>query len=82
MGRGPDISVKPVVRYQVKRYFHPYTSPCGRYVDSGSCEIVGTFDNERFAEEVARALSYLHERTNQDDMAGAGGPDDPEVGGV
>jgi hypothetical protein len=49
-----EIRVRPVVRHVVTRYTSEYdeaTKSCG-----GSCETIGEFDNERFAEEVAKVL--------------------------
>lgn len=53
---GPEYRVRTVVRYVVTRYCHPYQSRDGACGSTGSSQIVGEFQNEQQAFEVAQAL--------------------------
>lgn len=61
---GPEYRVRPVVRYVVTRYCHPYQSRDGRTGMSGSSTVVGEFHSEENAYNVAKSLesseSQLH----------------------
>lgn len=53
---GPEFRVRPVIRYVVTRYFHPYLSRDGSHGSSGRSEVVGEFHNEDTAREVAYSM--------------------------
>lgn len=53
---GPEYRVRPVVRYVVTRYFHPYQSQDGKIGQNGSSEVIGEFDNEQLADQVCEAM--------------------------
>lgn len=53
----PEFRVRPVVRYVVTRYCHPYQSRDGLHGATGSSQVIGEFDQEIHADEVARALA-------------------------
>ena len=56
---GPEYRVRPVVRYVVTRYCHPYEteSAQGRIEVPGGSEVIGEFQNEGRASEVAEAMT-------------------------
>lgn len=54
---GPEYRVRPVVRYVVTRYCHPYTQSDGACALSGGSEVIGEFQNEERANEVAAGLA-------------------------
>lgn len=54
---GPEYRVRPVVRYVVTRYCHPYVSSDGLTGNSGGSEVVGEFHGEQRAYEVAQAMA-------------------------
>ncbi len=54
---GPEFRVRPVVRYVVTRYCHPYTSEDGKSGNSGSSEVIAELPNEQRAFEVAQAMA-------------------------
>jgi hypothetical protein len=56
---GPEFRVRTVARYVVTRYCHPYQSRDETHGSSGSSTVVGEFQNEQQAFEVANALAYL-----------------------
>jgi hypothetical protein len=56
---GPEFRVRTVVRYVVTRYCHPYQSRDGTHGMQGSSTVVGEFQSELQACEVANALAYL-----------------------
>lgn len=58
---GPEYRVRPVVRYVVTRYCHPYTSRDGMTGNSGGSEVVGEFQSEGPAAQVAKALASTEE---------------------
>ena len=54
---GPEFRVRTVPRYIVTRYCHPYESRDGLTGDGGGSKLVGEFENEQQAYEVAQALA-------------------------
>lgn len=54
---GPEYRVRPVVRYIVTRYCHPYQSRDGSHGSAGQSTIIGEFDKEQSAHDVATALA-------------------------
>jgi hypothetical protein len=54
---GPEYRVRTVVRYTVTRYCHPYKSRNGVFGSSGSSVLIGEFQNEQQAYEVANSLA-------------------------
>ena len=54
---GPEFRVRPVVRYVVTRYCHPYTSADGKSSNGGSSEVIAELPNEQRAFEVASAMA-------------------------
>lgn len=54
---GPEYRVRTVVRYVVTRYCHPYVSSDGLTGSSGQSTLIGEFQNEQQAYDVAQALS-------------------------
>lgn len=52
----PEYRVRPVVRYIVTRYCHPYVSVDGKCGSTGSSSVLGEFAKETDAEQVALAL--------------------------
>lgn len=54
--KGPEYSIRPVVRYVVAVYYHPETLPDGRPGTSGGSKVVGEFHNENMATDVRDAL--------------------------
>lgn len=54
---GPEYRVRPVVRYVVTRYCHPFQSLDGTCGMAGGSTVVGEFHGEQQAFEVATALS-------------------------
>lgn len=52
----PDYRVRPVVRFLLTRFCHPFTNRDGSVGMSGSSSVLGTFDNEDQANEVAAML--------------------------
>ena len=54
---GPEFRVRPVVRYVVTRYCHPYTSADGMSGNSGGSEVIAELANEQRAFEVATAMA-------------------------
>lgn len=57
--KGPEYSVRPVVRYVVAVYSHPETLPDGRPGATGGSKVVGEFDQESMAVDVRDALQRL-----------------------
>ena len=53
---GPEYRVRPVVRYVVTRYCHPYTHADGSAGSAGRSEVIGEFQSEERAGEVSAAL--------------------------
>ena len=53
---GPEFKVRPVVRYVVTVYYHPYESRDGKCSMSGSSEVIGEFAREDRAEEVRESM--------------------------
>lgn len=60
----PEYRVRTVARYIVTRYCHPYCEIPDDYVEgqavsgcAGSSEIIGEFENEQRAFEVAKAMA-------------------------
>lgn len=54
--KGPEYSVRPVVRYVVAVYSHPEILPDGRPGAAGGSKVVGEFHNENMATDVRDAL--------------------------
>ena len=54
---GPEFRVRTVVRHVVTRYCHGFMSSDGKSGHSGSSTVVGEFQNEQQAYEVAQALA-------------------------
>lgn len=56
---GPEYRVRPVVRYVVTRYCHPYEVQTDNGIISvpGGSEVIGEFHNEDRASEVAEAMT-------------------------
>jgi hypothetical protein len=54
---GPEYRVRPVVRYVVTRYCHPYEHSDGPTGNGGGSTVVGEFPNEQQAFDVANALA-------------------------
>jgi hypothetical protein len=54
---GPEYRVRPVTRFVVTKYFHPFQSEDGKIAFTGSSEVIGLFDNEKQADTVATALA-------------------------
>lgn len=54
---GPEYRVRTVVRYLVTRYCHPYQSKDGGCGSTGASTLVGEFQNEQQAFDVAQALA-------------------------
>lgn len=54
---GPEFRVRPVVRYVVTRYCHPYISADGKCSSSGHSEVIAELPNEQRAFEVAQAMA-------------------------
>lgn len=74
---GPEYRVRPVTRFVVTRYCHPYQAADGSHGHTGSSEVVGEFDTEQRACDIARALagSDPHPRASATRI-------DPDVRGV
>lgn len=55
---GPEYQVRPVVRYVVTRYCHPYAheTDSGAHMVQGGSEVIAEFPSEPRAWEVAEAL--------------------------
>lgn len=53
---GPEYRVRPVVRYVLTRYCHPYRSLDGKHGSSGHSEVIAEFPTEERANEVAKAM--------------------------
>jgi hypothetical protein len=53
---GPEFQVRPVVRYTVTAYYHPYQSKDGSHGMTGSHKVMAECDNERHADEIAKSL--------------------------
>lgn len=68
---GPEIRVRPVVRYLVTTFYHPYTQSNPNSIDGkgflvpGGSKVVCECENERQADEVANALQSLHDHVMQ-----------------
>lgn len=61
---GPEYRVRPVVRYVVTRYCHPYhhEHADGTYsAASGGSEVIAELPNEQRAWEVAQAMAKAEE---------------------
>lgn len=55
---GPEYRVRTVPRYIVTRYCHPFTHSDPTMIgDCGGSKLVGEFENEQQAYEVAQALA-------------------------
>lgn len=54
---GPEFRVRPVVRYVVTCYYHPYQSQDCTHGDSGGSKVIGEFEQEAHAANVAEALA-------------------------
>lgn len=54
---GPEFRVRPVVRYLVTRYCHPYQAEDGTHGSTGSSEVIAELPNEQRAWEVAQAMA-------------------------
>lgn len=54
---GPEFRVRPVVRYVVTRYCHPYQSVDGAHGMAGSSEVIAELPSEQRAWEVAQAMA-------------------------
>lgn len=54
---GPEYRVRPVTRFVVTRYCHPYQAADGSHGHTGSSESIGEFANEQRAVDVARAMA-------------------------
>lgn len=69
---GPEYRVRPIVRYVVTRYCHPYVHEdedgCGAHTVSGGSTVVAEFTHEVQAEEIARILQN-HENAELAEMA-------------
>lgn len=53
---GPDYQVRPVIRYAVTAYYHPYQSLDGKVGSSGCHKVLAECENEHNADEIVRAL--------------------------
>jgi hypothetical protein len=53
---GPEYRVRPVVRYVVTRYCHPFTSSDGKSGSAGHSEVIAEFHSDERAHEVAAAM--------------------------
>lgn len=61
---GHEFRVRPVVRYVVTRYCHPYTQrlPDGEQIHmAGGSEVIAELPNEQRAFEVAQAMAKAEE---------------------
>jgi len=58
---GPEYRVRPVVRYVVTRYCHPYRAKDGSHGMDGSSQVIGEFAQEIHAHDVAVALAKHEE---------------------
>lgn len=58
---GPEFRVRPVVRYVVTRYCHPYHAEDGSHGMAGSSEVIAELPNEQRAWEVAQAMAKAEE---------------------
>jgi hypothetical protein len=54
---GPEYKVRPVVRYAVTAYYHPYQSRDGGHACAGSSRVLCECDSERSAELLAHAMT-------------------------
>lgn len=54
---GPEYRVRPVMRYVVTRYCHPYASKDGRDSWTGSSEVIAEVPKQERACEIARAMA-------------------------
>lgn len=66
---GPEYRVRPVVRYVVTRYCHPYQSRDGKVGMSGGSSVVGEFDKEQNAYDVAEALAAREAAFNESKLS-------------
>lgn len=73
---GPEYKVRPVVRYLVTVFFHPYQTKDGTCGAAGSSQVVGEFDAEGRAIDVAEALQKL---SDQQIAAMRAGNEQPEM---
>jgi hypothetical protein len=58
---GPEFRVRPVVRYVVTRYCHPYQAEDGSHGMTGLSEVIAELPNEQRAFEVAQAMAKAEE---------------------
>lgn len=74
---GPEYRVRPVTRFVVTRFCHPYRAADGSHYDAGGSEIIGEFDSEIRAGDVAEAMAKAdsHPRASvyRQKRAGIGG---------
>lgn len=59
---GPEYRVRPVVRYAVTRYCHPYQAKDGTHGSPGLSEVLGEFVNGNVAYDVAVAMAASEPR--------------------
>lgn len=62
----PEYRVRPVVRYVVTRYCHPYTASDGSHGMPGSSTVVAELTDERQADEMVEALSSYDFKIRQE----------------
>jgi hypothetical protein len=58
---GPEYRIRPVVRYVVTRYCHPYMSEDRTQRSLGGSEVIAEFPSEDRALDVARAMAKHEE---------------------
>lgn len=73
---GPEYRVRPVVRWVLTRYCHPYVheEENGAFGVSGGSAVVAEFENETQAEEIARILQAEEKRQHEAMLAAPGSP--------
>jgi hypothetical protein len=74
---GPEYRVRPVVRYVVTRYCHPYQTAGGGAGCTGGSEVVAEAPNEQQAEDIAKAMQAaedLEVQAMKADIGGLRGP--------
>ena len=75
---GPEYRVRPVVRHLLTRYCHPYTARDGSVGSTGHSQMLGTFDNEEQAHEVAFLLQSREQMVRAAQAEHGMVPADPE----
>ncbi len=76
----PEYRVRPVVRYVVTRYCHPFTCRDGSFGATGSSTVVAELTDERQADELVEALTaYEFKVRNEMAIQAAFGPQGSET---